>query len=121
MELWRIYKFVAFVRKQISKDRDYALDTYLWLMYQQRKRKFFIWRFSSKEITDICGHAIERGFLERVRHNGLQILKVTPEGRDLTEMHGLGFIVTATKKYSVIISIITAITAVASVIISLRK
>ncbi len=121
MELWRIYRYTVFINKQTKKNKKYALETFCRAMYAGKKKKYFLKPFSDDEIKNIRNHAIERSFIEMSVIQNTKNLRIAASGRDLIEMHGLGFIVVAGKKYSVLLSILTGLAAIISVIISISK
>ncbi len=121
LELWRIYRFTAFVRTKIKKDEDYALEDFCRTQFRIEKKFFYKKDIPKKACEELVAQAKERGFLENNKVRGLDHLKITALGRDLIEMKGLGLVVVASKKYQILLTVISVVATVTSVIILITR
>lgn len=111
MELWRLYQFVRFAKKQLKSGNGYYAS--LLKDYGEKKPKL-----SNQQVADLWEASIEEEYLESTGTG----FTLKHKGRQLTEMYGYGFLAMAARTYGGPITWIAAVvTLINVVIIFLRK
>lgn len=107
MELWRIYKFVKFVKKQEDNPTEYQKLKTDYAKQQQ---------LNSRDMDKLWLSAIKEGFISVDDGTHAQL---NFKGRQLTEMKGYGFLCVALEPYSRPILVIAALVGLVNLLVSI--
>ena len=107
MELWHIYRFVGFVNKEIKQTGTGSVPMNRCLNDYRAKKNL-----SEHRIGELHNSAIDRKYTEVDSDQQGIVIKIAPyKGRELLDMHGVGFINEELKQFNPFLSVLIALIA----------